>query len=182
MRILKISGTGAAVARSNLGPRRGSTCPPSPTPRAGAPDFPSSKPGFSPGLLFCVLRIYLDARKRAPGSGSVRGNLLVAVGASHPTPDIEANPKEEGAGADQRGDPYGEDRLLHDDINLNGATQFPLAHGRDRGSGLVRPTPAYRRFNMAICIARRSSYILWDHDRNTHQRPYSRRSEGREGP
>jgi hypothetical protein len=33
--------------------RRGSTCPPSPTPRAGAPDFPSFEARFSPGLLFC---------------------------------------------------------------------------------------------------------------------------------
>jgi len=39
--------------------------------------------------------------------------LLVVVGTAHPTPDVEAYPKEEGTGADHCGNADGEDRLLH---------------------------------------------------------------------
>jgi hypothetical protein len=142
MRHLKISGTDAAVARSALGPRRGSTCPHPQPPRRRSRLSLFSKPGFSPGLLFCRRRPCLDARKRALGSGAVpgclMGCLLVAVGATHPPPDVEANPKEERAGTNQRGDADGEDRLLHGDINLNGSHSVPVgAWPRSRGTALA---------------------------------------------
>jgi hypothetical protein len=65
---------------------------------------------------------------------------LVVVRTAHPTPDVEAHPKEKDAGSDQRGDADGEDRLLHVEPNRNPPHSVPfVTQTRSRDPGLVAP-------------------------------------------
>ena len=120
-----------------LGPRRGSTCPHPQPPAPALPTFPLFEARIQPRASLLRASTLFGRPQVSAWFRNREGNLLVAVGASHPTPDIEANPKQEGAGADQRGDAYGEDRLLHEDINLNGSRSVPV-DARPRSWELAR--------------------------------------------